>query len=241
MKSQRGDISLAVLLVVALLGGGGYMAVKKGWFSGESKRAKTSTETTEALVAAKDKQGAVAAASVVKIGEANAVAPESPSRSFIAREVPVALASLPAPDVTALIEAERRKLAVMEGRLTEADRLYGDAMKRADEYQREAARAIAAKRASDLALEQAAAEARGAESQKFLFICVAVAAGVLYVWTKLSHVSPLTLSRAVADIKAGTVEANPSIAALDGALSPFQQLNTRAMVWLRTKAGKITT
>jgi len=163
MKGERGEATLAALLVILALGGLAWGGIKSGWFSGQSKRAKTSTETTAELVAAKDKQAAVAAASVTKIGEANAVAPDSPSKTVIGREVPVALASLPAPDIDALMQAESRKRAVLEGRLVEADRLYGDAMKRADEYQNEAQRALAAKRASDLALEQAAAEARGAE------------------------------------------------------------------------------
>jgi hypothetical protein len=178
---------------------------------------------------------------VVKSGEANRVAPESPSRAFIAREVPLALASLPAPDVEALVASERRKVAVMEGRLIEADRLYGDALKRADEYQREAARAIAAKRASDLALVEAAAAERGAEQQAFWFMLLAGGAGALYLWTKLSHVSPLTLSRVVNDIRSGVKEDEPTIAALDSATTPFQQLNTRGMVWLRDKLGKLTT
>jgi len=239
MKGERGEATLAALLVIIALGGLAWGGIKSGWFSGESKRAKVSTNTTTALIAAKDKQAAMAAASVTKIGEANQVAPESPSRDFIAREVPVALASLPPPDIDALMQAESRKRAVLEGRLVEADRLYGDAMKRADEYQREAQRAIAAKRASDLALEQAAAEARGADSQSFIFMCIAIAAGALYLWTKLSHVSPLTLSRAVQDIRTKQEEPESAIRALDSATTPFQQANVAAMHWLRGKLDKV--
>lgn len=239
--NNRGEALTIVLLAIVLLGGGAWGLSKTKWFDGASRRAQTSTQTTDALVAAKDKQAAVAAASVVKIGEANAVAPDSPSKTFIGREVPVALASLPPADIEALIAAERRKVAVLEGRLVEADRLYGDAMKRADEYQQAAARAIAAKRASDLALQQAAAQALGAEQQAFWFMLLAGAAGVLYLWTKLSHVSPLSLSRAVAEIRTGNAETNPAIAALDGAITPFQQANTKAMVWVRNKLAKLTT
>jgi hypothetical protein len=240
MKTNRGDVSLIVLLAVVLLGGGAWGLSKTKFFSKRSQQAETSKETTEALLAAKDKQGAVAAASVVKIGEANTVAPSSPSRSFIGREVAVALASLPAPDADALMAAERRKVAVLEGRLVEADRLYGDAMKRADEYQREAARAIAAKRASDLALVEAAAAERGAEQQAFWFMLMAGAAGALYLWTKLSHVSPLSLSRVAQDIRSGHEEPDSAIRALDSATTPFQQANTRAMFWLREKLGKLS-
>lgn len=230
---------MAVLLIVGLLGLGGWGLSKTKWFNRESKRAKTSTETTADLIAAKDKQGAVAAASVVKIGEANAVAPESLSRAFIAREVPVALASLPAADIDALMQAERRKLAVMEGRLVEADRLYGDAMKRADEYQQAATRAIAAKRASDLALEQAASEARGAEQQAFWLTLVAIAAAALYVWSKLTHVSPGSLARAVADIRSGAGEKDPAIQAIDSVTTPLQQWATRGNLWLNSRVQKL--
>lgn len=238
-KSQRGEVTLIVLLAVLVLGGGAWGLSKTKWFHGDSKRAKTSTETTDALLAAKDKQAAVAAASVVKIGEANTTAPESPNKVFIGREVPVALASLPPPDAEALLAAERRKAAILEGRLIEADKLYGEAMKSAAQYQQEAARAIAAKRASDLALEQAAGEARGAEQQAFWFMLIAGAAVALYVWTKLSHISPLSLSAAVRDIREGTGETNPAIAALDSNTTPFQQLNVALMHWARKKLDKL--
>lgn len=239
MNKNRGEVVAAVLLVIVLLGGGAWGLSKTKWFSRESKRAKTSTETTAELIAAKDKQAAVAAASIVKIGEANQAAPESPARAFIAREVPVALASLPTPDVQALIAAEQRKVAVMEGRLVEADRLYGDAMKRADEYQREAQRAIAAKRASDLALEQAAAQALGAEQQRFWFMLVSIAAGVLWAYTKLTHISPGSLARAVSDIRTGTGETNPAIVAIDSATTPLQQWATRGNAWFNSKVQKL--
>lgn len=237
----RGDASLIILLALVLLGGGGYVATKKGWFSGETKRANESTKTTNELIAAKEKQEAVVAASVVKIGEANATAPDSPSKAFITREVPVALASLPPPDVEALIAAEKRKVAVMEGKLAEADRLYGDAMKRVDEYQKEAARAVAAKRASDLALQEAAKEARDAAADRFLFMLVAGAVGVLWLYTKLTHLSPGALANVVGDIRAGTVEANPAIVAIDTHTSKIQQMMTKANYWINSKLNKLTT
>ena len=239
--NNRGEALTIVLLAIVLLGGGAWGLSKTKWFDGASRRAATSTQTSETLIAAQQKQAAVAAASVVKIGEANAIAPDSPSKTFIGREVPVALASLPPADIEALIAAERRKAAVLEGRLVEADRLYGDAMKRADEYQQALARAISAKRASDLALQQAAAQELGAEQQAFWMMLLAGAAGVLYLWTKLSHVSPLSLSRAVAEIRTGDSEPNASIASLDGAITPFQQANVAMMHWARNKLSKLTT
>jgi hypothetical protein len=235
MRNNRGEVATIVLLAVVLLGGGAWGLSKTKWFSKESKRAQTSTDTTNDLLAAKDKQAAVAAASVVKIGEANQTAPESPEKTFIRREVPVALASLPAPDIEALIAAEKRKVAVLEGRLVEADKLYGDAMERADQYQKEAQRAIAAKRASDLALQQAAAQALGAEQERFWFMLIAIGAGALYLWTKLSHVSPLSLSAAVRDLRTGSEEPNAAIRVLDANLTPFQQMNVALNHFIRRK------
>ena len=68
---------------------------------------------------------------------------------------------------------------------------------------------------------------------------VAGAAGLLYLWTKLSHVSPVSLSRFVEDHRNGTAEADPAIAALDGAITPFQQANIALTAWGRRKLAKI--
>lgn len=98
--NNRGEVSLIVMGVILLVGAVAWVLPKA--FHGESRRAEQSQETTENLLAATTKQGAVAAASVVKIGEANATAPESPEKSFIGQEVGVALSSLPPPDALAL-------------------------------------------------------------------------------------------------------------------------------------------
>jgi len=235
----RGAAAVIVLAAVLLGGIGTWGMSKTKWFSKRSKQAATSTQTTNELLAAQQKQGAVAAASVVKIGEANSVAPDSPAKVFISREVPVALASLPPPDVEALIAAERRKVAILEGRLMEADKLYGVAMQRADEYQKEAQRAIAAKRASDLALEQAAAQELGSEQTKFYLMLVAIAAGLLWAYNKVTHISPGALASAVADIRNGTTEPNSAIAAIDSATTPAQQMMVKANVWFKKKRAQI--
>ncbi len=124
---------------------------------GASKRAAQSTAATARVEQTATAQGSAVAASIVEIGKANTEAPESPSRDFIAKEIPVALASLPAPDAQRLLEAERRRAAVMEGRADEARKLYELAAKQAAHLQHERDEAIAARRNADLALEKSAA------------------------------------------------------------------------------------
>jgi hypothetical protein len=237
--SQRGEATLLILLAVVLLGGGAFGLSKTKWFHGESKRAKSSTETTAALVSTTEAQGAAAAAVLTKIGEANTTAPDSRERDFIARAVPIGLGFLPAPDPQKLLELERLKVAVLTGQLATATTLNDNLLADGAKLRRDYAAALAAKRASDLALEQAAAEARGAEQQAFWLTCIAAAAAALYLWTKLSHVSPLSLSAAVRDLREGTTEPNAAIAAIDANVTPFQQANVALNHWLRRKFTKI--
>lgn len=221
-RSSRGDGGVTVFVVLALVALG-VLATKPKILHGDSRRADKSVETTAALVDATAKQAAEAAASVVKIGEANATAPESPEKSFIAREVPVVLAKLPAPDPRALIEAERRKAAVLAGRLEEANRLYGVAMERADKLERERAAALAAKRASDAELERVAAERLGAERLMNWALLVAGLCVALWLYTHITRPSVGALAEAVKDIKAGNLTGNAAIAALDGVTTRLQQ------------------
>lgn len=224
MTSSKAFAWVFVLYAVAGIGAA-LVWMKPKFLHGDSKRAETSAKTTEALVAVDDHRGAVAAASVVKIAEANGMAPESPSRSFIAQEVQIAEANLPAPDSKALLEAEKRRSAVMEGRLQEASGLYDKALKRSDQLEKERSLALAAKRASDDALEQVAAERLGAEKVKDRAIIVAVALGLLYLYTKFTHVGSGAMAEAVHDIKKGV----PAIQALDGATTRFQQMIVRTI------------
>ena len=135
------------------------MAIKGGWFSGESKRAKESTKTTTALIGAQDNAGASAAAYVATMGGVVATLPESKERAFLSQAGTIALSYLPAPDPKKLLEAEQLKNAFLSGQLELANTLTANALQDSGKARQALARAISAKRASDLALEEAAAEA----------------------------------------------------------------------------------
>ena len=240
MKSTRAS-ALVLVLVLVTLAGGSFAAIKGGWFDGASKRAKTSEKTTTALVTAQTDSGASAAAYVATMGGVVATLPESKEKAFLGQAGTIALSYLPAPDPKKLLEAAQLRNAFLTGQLELANTLTANALRDSQTANDRLARAISAKRASDLALEEAAAEARGANSEKFLFLCLAIAAGALYLWTKASHISALTLSSVVNDIRSGAKEPNPAIAALDSATTPFQQMNVRAMAWARDKLSKLTT
>lgn len=202
---KNGEVTLAALLVVAFVGVGALWLSKPRKLDGESRRAAAGIEATAQLeaahkaeLAAKDAQAATAAASVAQIGVAAADVPASPAADFIRREVPVAAASLPKPDPAALLAAEQRRLAVMEGRLAEADRLYrgayADAQRLAErvaKVERERDEAQAARDAADRKIAEAAAANLALTRQSRLqwagLALLAVAA--LWVWVKWRGIS----------------------------------------------------
>ena len=214
---KRAFTLVEVVLVLAVLGGA--WAAFPQIFPGASKRAKSSTTATARLEEATTNRDSTAAASVVKIGEANGQAPESPSKAFIAREVPVALSLLPAPDPMALIEAERRRAAVMEGRLAESNALYEKASKRAEELQRERDKALAERQAADLALEKAAAAEHARTVQAFAIGIVAILLLAAFLYVKFTGISPSSIGTAFADMAKGT---DPTVA-FDTVLNSAQQ------------------
>lgn len=220
---RRAFTTLEVLLVVAILGALGW-AAKPTLFPGASKRAAASTAATANVEAATNAQGSSAAASVTKIGEANAAAPASPTREFISREIPVALAKLPAPDPIALIEAERRRVAVMEGHLEEARHLYESAAKQAAELQRERDQAMAARRAVDLELEQTAAAEHARTLQAIGLSAVALLVGAAWLYARLYSISPTTLGRIAADVRSGA--------------KPIDAMDTHLAPWLHHKVNR---
>jgi len=220
-RKNSGVAPLIVVAVLAVLGGVGLFAFKPKALHKASQNAETSTEATAALIEATKKQGAEAAASVVKIGEANAQLPGSALTTFIAKEVALTLTKLPAPDAQALLAAEQRKVAVLEGKVDTINILYGDALKRADELEQARQKAVSARQAADLKLEQAAAEQLGAERQRNQMIVLVVVVVVLYLYVKFTHFSPSAIAGAIADIRKGTY-ADP-VTALDVKATPLQQ------------------
>lgn len=210
--NTRGAVSIVVVLAVVVLGAGGLWVAKPALFGGASKRAANSTAATVAVEQAVNAQGATAAASVVKIAEANTAAPESPARDFIGKEAPFALSLLPAPDPKALLEAERRRAAVMEGRLEEARRLYETAAKQAERLQRERDEAIAERRAADLEIEKAAAAEHARTLQALGVAVIAVILGGLWLYSRIYSISPEAIGRVAADIRGG--------------MKPIEALNT---------------
>lgn len=198
---MKGSTELVVLLVI-LLAGGGILSLPS-FFNKDKSRAKTSEKATAELLEAQKEQGASAAASVVEIGRANMMAPDSPAKEFIEREVPLTLSKLPAPDVKELLEAEQRRLAVMEGRIIEANRLYGQATIRAEKLALELERAVDARRNADKALLLAAEARSAANRQKLLFGILAGSFAVLWLLSKIYGIGPQTAGRIVADIRQG--------------------------------------
>lgn len=203
MKSPASGFALLGVLGVLAAVTAVTWLLKPSAFPGASKRAQQSTQATANLAAANDAQSAAAAASVVKIGEANAVAPDSPSKDFTGREVGVALSYLRKPDPQKLIEAEQRKVAIMEGKVILAQQLYEKAGKQSAQIQRELDAANAARHAADMELEKAAAAEHARTVQLAAAVFVAVMLLLLWGYTKLYHVSPEVIGTMAAEIRAG--------------------------------------
>lgn len=201
-RSRRGEAVVVTIVVIAAIGFIGWL-VKPKLFPGESRRAAQSTEATAKLIAADAAQESAAAASVVKIGEANSVAPDSPSKNFISSEVPLALSRMRSPDPQELINAERRRVAVMEGKLDEARRLYEQAAKKSASLQSELNAAVAARHSADLALEQAAAAHHARTTQALGLAVLVVALGAAYIYLKFNHISFKSAGDILHDISSG--------------------------------------
>jgi hypothetical protein len=225
----RGEATVLVVVIVAVIGLATWI-FKPALFGGASKRAAQGTQATAQLEAAHAAQGAAAAASVAKIGEANTAAPASPARDFITQEVPVALARLPSPDPAELLAAEKRRSAVMEGRLDEARRLYEQSAKTSARLQAERDEALAARRAADLAHEQAAAAEHARTVQLLGAGVVVVLIGAAWLYTKVYSIGPHTIGAIAADIRA---KVDP-LKALDTHLAPRLHARVR-------KAAKLST
>lgn len=207
---------MAVVVVLAVVAVGAWL-FKPRKLDGESRRSDASAAASAqveaavaAAIAAEQAKGATAAASLAQIGIAAADAPPSPQSAYIRREVAWLSPLLPAPDAGALLAAERRRLAVVEGRLDEAQRLYAAADKdrsallaRAAAAESATAQAFAARRAADTALAEAAAAnlalARRSAQQWAAIGALVLLAGFLW----LHGISPAKIGKALADIRAG--------------------------------------
>lgn len=200
------------------------LVTKPKLLNGDSRRAKASVEASAKVENATTAQGGAAAASVVKIGEANAVAPDSPAKNFIAQEVPAALAKLPAPDPLALLEAEKRRSAVMEGRAEEAARLYAAESARSAQLQKELTQARTERRQVDEELTTTAAARLAADRQAAVFKLIACLGLVLWLYARAFSITPASLGAIAADIRAGQ--------------NPIQAMDTHLAPWLHSSVNK---
>lgn len=189
-----------VLAAVALIAWG----VKPSLFPGAARRAAQGTQATAAVEKAATAQGSEVAAGLTQIAVANGAAPASPARDYVGREVPYLLSMLPAPGAQALLAAEKRRVAVMEGQLDEARRLYETAAQRASQLQRERDAALAARRAADLAQEQAAAAEHARTVQALGAGLVAVLCGAAWVWLRFHSVGVTHLATLANDLRAAS-------------------------------------
>jgi uncharacterized protein YxeA len=120
MKNKNGEVTLTVIAVIAVIG----LAVM--WFkpSVAATNAKKVDEVTQKIEDSNQKVGQKVSASLNQIGVANSMAPESPSKNFISKEVALTTPLLPSPSMEELLQAEKRRVAVMEGHIEEANKLY---------------------------------------------------------------------------------------------------------------------
>jgi hypothetical protein len=234
MKSRSGEITLAKVLIIALVGGLGFLAFKKPKaMDGASRKAAASQKATadlqaahEAELAALKAKSASASAGVSTIGKVAEGLPATPTKDAIAAEVEVVRSRLEPADAAETIAAERRANAILSGNIAEARRLNALAhaqtsalQTRLVEAETRTAKAEAAREAVDLQLSEAAARALGAEqaSNRWKFALFALA--LVYLYTKLTHLGPGALAEAAKDMKTGT----PGVQALDSVTTRFQQ------------------
>ncbi len=218
MNSRKGIAWVVILAVIAILGGG-VVILKPKVFNGESRRAAQSSATTTKLETAYDKNGAVVAASINQINQVASLLPDSREKTFLGQESSFAATLLPTPDPMALIAAERRKNAILEGQVELTKQLYDSALKNSDKLNKELEAAKQKKAQSDLKLEEVAASHLAVERQRNIALIVAGSAIFLYWYVKKTHIGIGAISELATDLKKGV----DPIVALDGVTSRFQQ------------------
>ena len=234
MKNARGEITLATVLVIALVGGLGFLAFKKPKsLDGASRTATASQKATAELEAAHQAElqalrnkSASAAAGVTTIGKVADGLPDTPTREAIVSEVGIVNSKLEKPDTAELLAAERRANAILTGNIAEARRLNelayahsSQLQNRVVEAEARTAKAEAERQAVDLRLSEAAAKALGAEQASNRWKLALGVLVVIYLYTKLTHIGPGAIAEAARDMKGGV----PGITALDSVTSRFQQ------------------
>jgi len=111
-----------------------------------------------------EKRSAVAAAQVASAHSANTNNPPSPASAVVAGETALALGNLPAPDVAASLEAEKRRAATFAGQADEARRLYAAAQGETERMKVEAAQLRAASATAQQDAKAAALKAELAQA-----------------------------------------------------------------------------
>ncbi len=221
MHRKNGEIVVILCLILSLAAG--VVLFKPKFLDGDSRRAaqsQTASATVEATVkeslTSELAKGAAAAASVQAIANAAPDLPPSPATDFIRREVGIPLALLPKPDYQALLEAEKRRVAYMDGKLEVANKLYSeveskniDLIKAKEAADLKLQQAFIERRAVDSELSEVAAARLSAEHQRNLFILVAVILTGLWFAAKFYGVSPKSMGAILADIRNGT---DPTVA-----------------------------
>jgi hypothetical protein len=238
-NNNRGDGGLTVILLIAVLGACGFIAFKPKFLDKASKTAAASTVATTNLNTAHEEEvkalkakSASAAAGVAVVNQVAGTLPDTPARSAIVSEASIVQSKLEAPDPVEQLAAERRANAILTGNLEEARRLnalaYQDSASLRDRTiaaEAKSVKAEAARDAIDQKLGEAAAKALGAENASNRWKLAVLALGLLYLWTKFSHLSYGSLAEIAADIKKG----KDGLTALDTAATPLQQKLSR--IW----------
>lgn len=216
-QKNSGVALLVVIGALAIAGALGLWVFKPKALHGESKRAEQSEQVSaevkaahEKEIAAEKKRSSEAAASSQVMASVVASLPATPEKQFLTEEGKVLASKLESPDPTELLKAEQRKNAVLTGKVAEAELLYSQALQHSSELSRDlvqakedTSRALAARDAVDRNLNETAALHRGMERQRNMTILALAALAAVYLWTKLTHLSPGAMAEAVADIKKG--------------------------------------
>lgn len=182
LMKTKGVTGIEVLAAVAIVG------IALWWFkpSIQKTAAREVDQVTNKVISSEEKIDQKISASVNQIGVANSMAPESPSKDFIAKEVQFITPLLPTPDIKNLLEAEKRRIAVMEGRLEEADKLYKEARKENLELLKELT--VAKKELEELKIKLYESGAVMEYLKKIIIITVIFFISFLvgYIWLKIN-------------------------------------------------------